>query len=74
MSSERVNIFLSENNSLNLSKTEVFTFEIFFNIKDLSLKMADNINPGLKSIFRSINLFSFSEENNFFLIFLTNSI
>ena len=56
MSSERVIIFLSENNSLNLSKTDVFTFEIFFKIKDLSLKIADNINPGLNSIFKPIIL------------------
>ena len=75
VSSDKVSIFLSENNSLNLSNTEVLTLEMFFIIKDLSLKIAFKIKPGLKSIFKSINLFSsLSLANNFSLIFLTNSI
>ena len=73
ISSTKVRLCFPENNSLNLSKTMVFTWGISFNIRDFLFKIADSINPGLNSISIFIKLFSFifSSENNFFFKLFT---
>ena len=69
----------AENNSLNLSNSDVWISDKFFNNKDLSLKIAFNIKPKLNSIIISdtenpdVFLFPRSSFSNNFLLSSLNA-